>query len=81
MAENKKTIDIESAMKRLSEITEELSCEGVKLEEALALYEAGVGLVRICNKKLEATERKIKMLAMSTDGELFESDIAPMDSE
>ena len=75
MAENKKTIDIESAMKRLSEITEELSCEGVKLEEALALYEEGVGLVRICNKKLEATERKIKMLKTSVEGEIFEADL------
>lgn len=75
MSENKKTIDIESAMKRLSEITEELSREGVKLEEALALYEEGVGLVRICNKKLEATERKIKMLKTSVEGEIFEADL------
>ena len=75
MPEDKKTIDLESAMKRLGEITEELSREGVKLEEALALYEEGVGLVRLCNKKLEATERKIKMLKMSVDGELFEVDL------
>ena len=75
MHENKKTIDLEAAIKRLEEITEELSREGVKLEEALALYEEGVGLVRACNKKLEATERKIKMLKVSAEGELFEVDL------
>ena len=75
MSEDKKILDLEAAMKRLAEITEELSREGVKLEDALALYEEGVGLVRACNKKLEQTERKIKMLKMSVDGELFEADL------
>ena len=75
MSEDKKILDLEAAMKRLADITEELSREGVKLEDALALYEEGVGLVRACNKKLEQTERKIKMLKMSVDGELFEADL------
>ena len=75
MSEDKKILDLGAAMKRLADITEELSREGVKLEDALALYEEGVGLVRACNKKLEQTERKIKMLKMSVDGELFEADL------
>lgn len=74
MSENKKTIDFEAAMKRLDKITEELSREGVSLEDALALYEEGVGLVRECNKKLEDTERKIKILQLSASGELSEED-------
>ena len=57
-------IDLEEAMKRLDKITDELSKEGVKLEDALGLYEEGVKLVRLCNKKLDDTERKIKMLRM-----------------
>jgi exodeoxyribonuclease VII small subunit len=76
-----KELSFEEAMKRLDVICEELSREGVTLERALALYEEGVKLTAVCDSKLEATERKIKMLAMSTDGELFESDIAPMDNE
>lgn len=74
MSEKKTTVDFEAAMKRLEQITEELSREGVSLEDALALYEEGVGLVRVCNKKLEDTERKIKMLKMTADGELREED-------
>ncbi len=78
---NEKELSFEEAMKRLDAICDELSREGVTLERALALYEEGVKLTAICNNKLEATERKIKMLATSRDGELVESDVAPMDNE
>ena len=68
-------IDLEAAMKRLDKITEELSREGIGLEESLALYEEGVKLVRLCNKKLDETERRIKILRMSADGEMTEQDL------
>lgn len=76
MAEKKsENIELEAAMKRLEKITEEISREGVSLEEALALYEEGVGLVRICNKKLDETERRIKLLQISATGEILEADL------
>lgn len=74
MSDNKKNIDFEAAMARLEGITQELSGEGVSLESALALYEEGVGLVRVCNKTLEDTARKIKILQLSANGELSEED-------
>lgn len=74
MAQKKENIKFEDAMWRLDKITEELSKEGVSLEDALALYEEGVKLVRACNKKLEDTERKIKMLRVTQSGELEEAD-------
>lgn len=74
-------IDLEEAMKRLDKITDELSKEGVKLEDALGLYEEGVKLVRLCNKKLDDTERKIKMLRMSADGEMVERDLDELTQE
>ena len=55
-------MSFEQAMERLEKITAELSQEGITLEESLALYEEGVSLVRVCNEKLGAAERKIKML-------------------
>ena len=70
----KSNIDFEQAMSRLEKITEELAREGVKLEDALSLYEEGVGLVKECNKTLDETERKIKMLQISVSGELEETD-------
>ena len=69
-----KTVSFEDAMKRLDVIAEELAKDGVKIEDALTLYEEGVGLVRECNKILENTERKIKMLQISASGEITETD-------
>lgn len=67
-------MNFEKAMERLEKITAELSREGITLEESLALYEEGVALARICNQQLEATERKIKTLQISADGEIEEKD-------
>ena len=66
-------LSFEEAMKRLDKINEALASDGVKLEDALALYEEGVALVRICSSKLEDAERKIKMLKMDTTGEIVET--------
>lgn len=69
---NPESMSFEDAMKRLDSINEALGGENVKLEEALALYEEGVALVRICSSKLEEVERKIKILKMDSTGEITE---------
>ena len=79
MTEMTDKFNFEDAMKRLDQITEELSREGVELEKALALYEEGVKLAKACNAKLEDTERKIKILQMSATGELVEKDFTVND--
>ncbi len=76
MAEEKnreiQSYDLETAMKRLDEIAQSLSRENISLEASLALYEEGVALVRQCNSKLEAVERKINILKMNSNGEVSE---------
>ena len=67
-------MNFEQAMDRLEKITAELSREGITLEESLTLYEEGIALARMCNSRLEETERKIKMLQISADGEIEEKD-------
>ncbi|MBE6534648.1 MAG: exodeoxyribonuclease VII small subunit [Ruminococcaceae bacterium] len=67
-------MNFEQAMERLEQITVELSSEGITLEKSLALYEEGVALARACNQRLEDTERKIKILQISADGEIEEND-------
>lgn len=67
-------MSFEDAMKRLDAINAELSAEGVSLERSLELYEEGVRLCNLCNEKLEATQRKIKMLRMGEGGEVIEED-------
>ena len=81
MAEKIKDIekyDLETAMTRLDDVVDALSKEGASLEEALALYEEGVALVRHCNAKLEVVERKINVLKMTADGEVTEE---PFDTD
>lgn len=71
----KKTeLTFEEAIKRLAEISRELEGEQRELDASLALYEEGVKLIRHCNSLLESAERKIKILSMSSDGELVEKD-------
>ena len=81
MSTNIENMSFEEAMKRLDEITEELSREGVSLDRSLALYEEGVKLARVCNEKLEDTERKIKMLQISQSGEVSEKDFIPNEND
>ena len=81
MSVNIENMSFEEAMKRLDEITEELSREGVSLDRSLSLYEEGVKLARVCNEKLEDTERKIKMLQISQSGEVSEKDFIPNEND
>ena len=74
MAERKKKT-FESSLARLEEIVKAMESGDAMLDETLSLYEEGVKLVRVCNAQLEAAERKIKLLKMSPDGEIFEEDL------
>jgi exodeoxyribonuclease VII small subunit len=65
-------MELESAMRRLNEVVAKLSGDGVELEEALALYEEGVSLVRMCNEQLESARRKINRIRLNSDGEITE---------
>lgn len=71
-----KNINFEQAMERLEKISAELSREGITLEESLSLYEEGVALAKACNQRLEETERKIKILQISDNGEVEEKDFS-----
>ena len=67
---------LEALMTRIDEIAAQLGRDDVSLEQSLELYEEGVSLIRICNEKLGAAERKIKMLKMSAGGEIEETDFS-----
>ena len=67
-------MDFETSVKRLEEITSALEKDALSLEESLKLYEEGVRLVRVCNEKLEDAERRIRILKMTSEGEMVEED-------
>jgi exodeoxyribonuclease VII small subunit len=64
MAEKK----FEAAMARLEEIVQELEKGDVPLEQSLKLFEEGIKLSRICNKRLEEAERKVEILLKDKNG-------------
>ena len=75
------TMKLEEAMKRLDEILASLNEENVDLERAMKLYEEGVRTVAICQKKLQEAERTIRLLKITSDGEVVEEPFEHTDGE
>jgi exodeoxyribonuclease VII small subunit len=63
----KKSNNFEKDLKRLEEISNLLEDESVDLEEALNLYEEGIGLSRSCISALKKAELKITELKKKLD--------------
>ena len=62
----KNEITFEDALFRLEEIVELLESGENPLEKSLELFEEGVGLVKLCNSKLENVENSVKILIISS---------------
>jgi exodeoxyribonuclease VII small subunit len=60
----------ELAMKRLSEIVEQLESGELPLDASLRLFEEGVGLSKAAGALIEAAERKVEALTRAADGSL-----------
>jgi exodeoxyribonuclease VII small subunit len=71
-------IDFEKALEQLEKIVNDLESGGLTLDESIRSFEKGVELSRLCQKKLEAAEERVKKLIEKTGGdfdlELFEED-------
>ena len=67
MAVNKKTATFEEALERLDEIVTQLESGDCPLEESMKLYEEGVALSGLCNKKLEKARQKIVTLQQAEE--------------
>jgi exodeoxyribonuclease VII small subunit len=60
----------ETALEELEQVVEQLESGELSLEDSLAAFEKGVGLVRFCNQKLNEVEKKIEMLVRDKEGKL-----------
>ncbi|HSQ13745.1 MAG TPA: exodeoxyribonuclease VII small subunit [Candidatus Deferrimicrobium sp.] len=61
---------LESALEDLEQVVEQLESGELSLEDSLAAFEKGVGLVKFCNQKLNEVERKIELLVKDKEGKL-----------
>jgi exodeoxyribonuclease VII small subunit len=58
----------ETAMARLEEIVDAMESNKMPLEELIVRYEEGVKLVRVCQEKLEAAEKRIELITKNAAG-------------
>ena len=57
-----KNIDMEHAFNQLADIVSEIEKDNISLEETIKLFEEGILLTEICQKKLKTAENKVKIL-------------------
>lgn len=67
-------LSFEGALERLEAIARRLEEGGLRLEEAVALFEEGSGLVRLCHQRLDAAELKISQLQAPAEREAEDQD-------
>ena len=53
---------LETVFEELDQIIENLDCENVSLEESFQMYHQGMDLLKVCNEKIDAIEKKMIML-------------------
>ncbi len=58
----------EENLKNLEEILQQLEHGELPLETALAKFETGMRLVRLCNQQLDAVDRKVEILLRDATG-------------
>ena len=75
-----KNMKFEEAMASLEDITRRLESGNLPLEDAISAYERAVALIKICNEKLEAAEKKVKILTKSADGSVIAADFVGQDA-
>lgn len=65
----RKQNEFEKAFQQLETIVKRLESEELPLDEALLLFEQGIGLSRFCNQKLEEVEKKIELILADAKGQ------------
>lgn len=69
-------LDFEQAMEKLEKIVDQLESGELSLEDSVRAFEEGIELSRLCKKKLESAEDRVKKIVEKAEGdfdlELFE---------
>ena len=68
VAEEGKELSIEEAFAQIRELLSEMESEDASLERSFDNYEKGMKLIRLCNEKIDAVEKKVQQL--NADGSL-----------
>lgn len=69
--------NFETAIERLEGIVEAMESEKLPLEELLIRYEEGIKLVKVCQEKLEAAEKRIEIITRNAAGKAEVEEFEP----
>lgn len=69
-----KNVAFEEAMAKLENIVVSLEKGDVPLDKSLELFEEGVSLVKLCTEKLEAAEKKVRVLTGNPDEDFSDAE-------
>ncbi len=69
-SEPTKKPDFERSLARLEEVVSKLESPQLSLDEAMKLFEEGVGLSRECQKQLEEAEGRVEIVLKKPDGKM-----------
>lgn len=81
MAKPEKSVEpasLEDAMSRLEAIVREMESGDLSLDTLIERYEEGAVLSKFCQTRLDAAEKKIKVISTNADGD---SALEPFDPE
>ena len=67
---NQSARKFEDELADLESVVEQIDSGELSLEESIAAFERGVGLVRTLNQKLDEVERRVEVLTRGGQGEL-----------
>ena len=63
-------IDFEKSMEELEKIVGDLESGTLTLDQSIEAFERGIELAKLCQKRLEAAEERVKKLLEKTNGEI-----------
>ena len=72
------THTFETAVGRLEQVVEEMGSDKLPLEDLIKRYEEGIQLVKICEEKLQAVEKRVEILMRKAGGD---PELVPFDPE
>ena len=79
MSEKIKDLSFEEALEKLEKIVSQLESGQIKLEDAVKVYEEGVQLKKICEKKLSDAQMKVEKLVLNKQGQ--PTNLQPLDED
>lgn len=70
MTKKENQLSFESALERLESLVEKMESGDATLEQSLAWFEEGMGLIKSCQNQLKYAEQKVQALIKNSEGEI-----------